>query len=109
METGLLSQPSTPQATSSHESSPPLANLGDLGAILVENSATPPLGHAPDNMDIEFDLERLNSSLPTVIPPPPPPPPGKIFLLRWILIFFIPYPMSNIQHTIFNVRYAIVY
>ena len=81
METGLLSQPSTPQATSSHESSPPLANLGDLGAILVENSATPPLGHAPDNMDIEFDLERLNSSLPTVIPPPPPPPPGKILFI----------------------------
>ena len=54
METGLLSQPSTPQAISSHESSPPLTNLRDLGVILTENNTT-------DHMDIEFDLDKLNA------------------------------------------------
>ena len=54
METVLLSQPSTPQAISSHESSPPLTNLRDLGVILTENNTT-------DHMDIEFDLDKLNA------------------------------------------------
>ena len=72
MET--ISQPSTPQ-DSSHESSPPLVDLGEFGSILAETSNA-----TNDNMEIEFDLDKLGMDIdanPSVIPPPPPPPPPK--------------------------------
>ena len=73
MDTNLLnSQPSTLQ-DSIHESSPPLANLGEMGTILAETTCLP-----KSNMDIEFDLDKLDTDTgnPTVTLPVPRPPPS---------------------------------
>ena len=78
MDTNLLnSQPSTLQ-DSIHESSPPLANLGEMGTILAETTCLP-----ESNMDIEFDLDKLdtetgNPTVPVPRPPPSLPAPMKV-------------------------------
>ena len=53
MET--ISQPSTPQDASIHESTPPLVDLGEFGSILAETSNVT----TNDNMEIEFDLDKF--------------------------------------------------
>ena len=87
METGMLSQPSTPQAISSHESSPPIVTPQDMGS------------RTQDTMDIEIDLVSQ-----TVIPPAPPPPP-KPMLPPSTTITATPSPVTGMSFFILKLSF----
>ena len=87
METGMLSQPSTPQAISSHESSPPIVTPQDIGS------------RSQDTMDIEIDLVSQ-----TVIPPAPPPPP-KPMLPPSTTITATPSPVTGMSVLILKLSF----